>query len=198
VVAFEYAVALTGGIATGKSTVAKFFSFFGFTVIDADNIAHEVLDQQYKAVGKLFGDEVIKNKKVKRKKLGKIVFKDEKKRKELEALVHPLIYEEIERLSEAEDRLVKPYLIDIPLFFETKRYPIEKSLLVYTDKKTQIKRLMHREGYSKKEAKRRIDSQLDIEKKRKKSDYIIDNMDDLNHLKNECERVKEIILLEIR
>lgn len=196
--AFEYAVALTGGIATGKSTVAKFFSFFGFTVIDADNIAHEVLDQQYKAVGKLFGDEVIKNKKVKRKKLGKIVFKDEKKRKELEALVHPLIYEEIERLSEAEDRLVKPYLIDIPLFFETKRYPIEKSLLVYTDKKTQIKRLMHREGYSKKEAKRRIDSQLDIEKKRKKSDYIIDNMDDLNHLKNECERVKEIILLEIR
>lgn len=196
--AFEYAVALTGGIATGKSTVAKFFSFFGFTVIDADNIAHEVLDQQYKAVGKLFGDKVIKNKKVKRKKLGKIVFKDEEKRKELEALVHPLIYEEIERLSEAEDRLVKPYLIDIPLFFETKRYPIEKSLLVYTDKKTQIKRLMHREGYSKKEAKRRIDSQLDIEKKRKKSDYIIDNMDDLNHLKNECERVKEIILLEIR
>jgi len=197
-VAFEYAVALTGGIATGKSTVAKFFSFFGFTVIDADNIAHEVLDQQYKAVGKLFGDEVIKNKKVKRKKLGKIVFKDEKKRKELETLVHPLIYEEIERLSEAEDRLVKPYLIDIPLFFETKRYPIKKSLLVYTDKKTQIKRLMHREGYSKKEAKRRIDSQLDIEKKRKKSDYIIDNIDDLNHLKNECERVKEIILLEIR
>lgn len=196
--AFEYAVALTGGIATGKSTVAKFFSFFGFTVIDADNIAHEVLDQQYKAVGKLFGDKVIKNKKVKRKKLGKIVFKDEKKRKELEALVHPLIYEEIERLSEAEDRLAKPYLIDIPLFFETKRYPIEKSLLVYTDKKTQIKRLMHREGYSKKDAKRRIDSQLDIEKKRKKSDYIIDNMDDLNHLKNECERVKEIILLEIR
>lgn len=196
--AFEYAVALTGGIATGKSTVAKFFSFFGFTVIDADNIAHEVLDQQYKAVGKLFGDKVIKNKKVKRKKLGKIVFKDEKKRKELEALVHPLIYEEIERLSEAEDRLAKPYLIDIPLFFETKRYPIEKSLLVYADKKTQIKRLMHREGYSKKEAKRRIDSQLDIEKKRKKSDYIIDNMDDLNHLKNECERVKEIILLEIR
>lgn len=196
--AFEYAVALTGGIATGKSTVAKFFSFFGFTVIDADNIAHEVLDQQYKAVGKLFGDEVIKNKKVKRKKLGKIVFKDEEKRKELEALVHPLIYEEIERLSEAEDRLAKPYLIDIPLFFETKRYPIEKSLLVYADKKTQIKRLMHREGYSKKEAKRRIDSQLDIEKKRKKSDYIIDNMDDLNHLKNECERVKEMILQEIR
>ena len=196
--AFEYAVALTGGIATGKSTVAKFFSFFGFTVIDADNIAHEVLDQQYKAVGKLFGDKVIKNKKVKRKKLGKIVFKDEEKRKELEALVHPLIYEEIERLSEAEDRLAKPYLIDIPLFFETKRYPIERSLLVYADKKTQIKRLMHREGYSKKEAKRRIDSQLDIEKKRKKSDYIIDNMDDLNHLKNECERVKEIILQEIR
>ena len=196
--AFEYAVVLTGGIAMGKSTVAKFFSFFGFTVIDADSIAHEVLDQQYKTIAKLFGEEVVKKKKVKRKKLGKIVFKDAEKRKELEDLVHPFIYEEIERLSEVEDRLAKPYLIDIPLFFETKRYPIKKSLLVYVDKQTQVKRLMHREGCSKKDAKRRIASQMDIEIKRKKADHIIDNMHDLKHLKDECERVKETILKDFR
>jgi len=196
--AFEYAVVLTGGIATGKSTVAKFFSFFGFTVIDADNIAHEVLDQQHKAIAKLFGDELVKNKKVKRKKLGKIIFKDLEKRKALEALVHPFIYEEIERLAKEEDKLAKPYLIDIPLFFETKRYAIEKSLVVYVDEVTQVKRLMKREGYSKKEAKQRIASQIDIEEKRQKADYIIDNMHDLSHLKNECERVRENIMKDVR
>jgi len=192
--AFKYAVVLTGGIATGKSTVATFFSFFGFTVIDADSIAHDVLDQQHQAVAALFGDDIVKKKRVKRKKLGKIVFQDEEKRKELEALVHPLIFNEIERLSEEEDKLGKPYLIDIPLFFETRRYPIEKSLVVYVNQETQIQRLMKRDGYGKKEAKKRIGSQMNIEEKRKMADYVIDNMGDLGHLKNECERVKEMIL----
>ncbi len=192
--AFKYAVVLTGGIATGKSTVAKFFSFFGFTVIDADSIAHDILNQQYEAVVALFGNEVVKNKRVKRKKLGKIVFKDGEKRKKLEALVHPLIFNEIERLSEEEDKLGKPYLIDIPLFFETKRYPVEKSLVVYVSQEKQIERLIKRDGYSEKEAKQRIRAQMDIEEKRQMADYVIDNMGDLSHLKNECERVKEMIL----
>ena len=192
--AFKYAIVLTGSIATGKSTVAGFFSFFGFKVIDADSIAHEVLDQQYKAIAKLFGDKVVKNKRVKRKKLGKIVFNDKKKRKELEALVHPLVFDEIERLSKKEDRLKKPYLVDIPLFFESKRYAIKKSLVVYVNKETQIQRLMQRDGYTKKEAKKRINTQMSIKDKCKKADYSIDNMGDLTHLENECERVKNTII----
>jgi len=192
--AFEYAVVLTGSIATGKSTVAQFFSFFGFTVIDADRIAHQVLDREHHAIAQMFGEEVVKKNKVKRKKLGKLVFKDAKKRKQLEAFVHPLIYEEIERLSEEEDTFGKPYLIDIPLFFETKRYPIEKVLVVYKNEEKQLERLMKRDGFSEKDAKKRIATQISIEEKREKATYVVDNMGDLHHLKNECERVKEEIL----
>ena len=192
--AFRYAVVLTGGIATGKSTVAKFFSFFGFTVIDADSIAHKILDEQHTAIAQIFGTEFIKKNRVKRKKLGKVIFGDLSKKEQLEALLHPLIFKEIERLSEEEDAFKKPYLIDIPLFFETKRYPIEKSLVVYASKEIQEKRLMSREGYSKKEAKIRIKSQLNIEEKRKNATYVIDNMGDLIHLKHECKRVQEEII----
>ncbi len=192
--AFEYAVVLTGSIATGKSTVAKFFSMFGFTVIDADSIAHQVLDREHEAIAALFGADVVKHQKVKRKKLGKIVFKDKKKRKQLESLVHPLIYEEIERLAKEEDRYGKPYLVDIPLFFETNRYPIKKSIVVYTSEEVQLQRLIQRDVCSPKEAKKRFKTQMSIEEKRQKASYVIDNMGDLHQLKAECERVKEQIL----
>ena len=192
--AFKYAVALTGGIATGKSTVAKFFLFFGFTVIDADEIAHTILDQEHHTIASIFGDKYVKGKRVKRKKLGKLIFKDSVKKEALESLLHPLIFNEIERLSDIEDKFKKPYLIDIPLFFETKRYPIHASLVVCTHKETQLKRLMKRDGYTKKEALSRIESQIDIEEKRKQATYVIDNFGDLNQLKNECEKVKEKII----
>lgn len=192
--AFEYAVVLTGSIATGKSTVAKFFSMFGFTVIDADTIAHQVLDREHEAIAALFGADVVKRQKVKRKKLGKIVFKDKKKRKQLESLVHPLIYEEIERLAKEEDRYGKPYLVDIPLFFETNRYPIKKSIVVYTSEEVQLQRLIQRDVCSPKAAKKRFKTQMSIEEKRQKASYVIDNMGDLHQLKAECERVKEQIL----
>ncbi len=192
--AFKYAIVLTGSIATGKSTVAKFFSFFGFMVIDADKIAHTILDQEHNKIASMFGNKFVKKNKVKRKKLGKLIFKDKTKKEELEALLHPLIFKEIERLSEIEDRFGKPYLVDIPLFFETKRYPIDSSLVVYTNKETQLKRLMQRDGYNKKEALSRIESQIDIEEKRKRATYLIDNAGDLKQLKNECERVKEKIV----
>lgn len=115
--AFNYAVALTGSIATGKSTVAKIFTSFGFTVIDADAIAHMLLDEQYLKVVELFGKTVREGNHINRKVLGAIVFADVKKRKILEDFLHPLIYTEILRVSTLEDKLKRPYLIDIPLFF---------------------------------------------------------------------------------
>jgi len=192
--AFKYAIALTGGIATGKSTVAKAFSTFGFTVIDADSIGHKILDEQYLSISQMFGTEFIEKNKVNRKKLGKIIFEDKTKREYLESLLHPLIFKEIEKLSEQKDKACTPYLIDIPLFFETKRYPIEKSLLVYTDKETQTNRLILRNGYNQEEAKIRIESQLNIEDKREHATYIIDNTSNLLNLNNECKRVHEEII----
>ena len=126
--AFKYAVVLTGGIATGKSTVAKIFQDYGFDIIDADKIAHNMLDLQHEEIAKLFGSEYVENQKVLRKKLGSLIFGDNKEKLRLEALLHPLIFSEIETQSLLLDEKNKPYLVDIPLFFETNRYPINKSI----------------------------------------------------------------------
>jgi dephospho-CoA kinase len=192
--AFKYAIALTGSISTGKSTTVKLLEAAGFHIIDADKIAHRVLDEQYQAIAKMFGDRFIKEGKVDRKALGTLIFSDEKKRKQLEGLLHPLIYEEIKRLSTLEDELEKPYFVDIPLFFETRRYPIERSLVIYATKEQQLKRLMEREGYSEEEALKRINTQIPVEEKRKLATYVIDNSGTLTQLGQEGERVKKEIL----
>ena len=192
--AFKYAVVLTGSIATGKSTVSKLLASMGFDIIDADQIAHKILDEQHQTIADMFGKGLIKKDKVDRKSLGAIVFADSVKRKQLEDLLHPLIYDEIERLSGQQDLLKKPYFIDIPLFFEGERYPIEKSLVIYTTQAQQLERLMSRDGYSKEEALERIRTQIPVEEKRKRATYVIDNSGTLTQLKEECERVKEEIL----
>ena len=193
-VTFEYAVALTGSIGTGKSSVVNILLSDGFYVIDADKVAHQILDEQYRPIAKIFGDEVLKDDKVDRKLLGGIVFSDSEKRKELEDLLHPLIYDEIERQAIEQDKLKKPYIIDIPLFFEGERYPIERSIVVHTEKEQQLKRLMQRDGYNTEDALKRIATQIDVAEKRKKATYVIDNSGDLDQLQQECERVKEEIL----
>jgi len=196
--AYEYAVALTGGIATGKSSATVLLSLYGFRFIDADKIAHSMLDLHHKEIAELFGDSFVVDGKVDRGALGQLVFADSSKRKALENLLHPLIYNEIERLSEEQDKFKKPYIIDIPLFFEGDRYPISKSITTYTPKNKQLERLMKRDGYGEIEALRRIESQLDIEEKRKRATFVIDNSGDLKQLQKECERVKEAILESFR
>ena len=191
--AFIYAVALTGGIATGKSTVAKMFEQDGYTIIDADKIAHEVLQSQADAIAKMFGNEVLKEGVVDRKALGAIVFANPKERKRLEALLHPLIYEEIEKRATAEDAKQKPYIVDVPLFFEGGRYPIERVLVVYAPQALQIERAMVRDGLSREAVLSRIEVQLDIEQKRKQAAFLIDNSQDQTQLRVEYHKAKEAI-----
>jgi len=178
--------------------VMKILSLYGFHFIDADKIAHQILDEQYQTIAEMFGAGLIANSKVDRKALGAIVFEDPAKRKELEALLHPLIYDEIERQAVIQDRLQKPYIVDIPLFFEGGRYPIEKSLVVYTTQAQQLERLMQRDGYNEEDARKRIASQMELSKKRKRATYVIDNTGDLKQLQHECERIKEEILGDFR
>ena len=192
--AFKHAIALTGSISTGKSTVVKLLTASGFHIIDADTIAHQILDEQHEAIAEMFGGAFVKEGKVERRSLGSVIFSDKEKRKALEALLHPLIYDEIKRLSVEEDKLGKPYFIDIPLFFENGRYPIERSLVVYATKKQQLERLIDREGYTKEEALKRINTQIPVEEKRKLATYVIDNSGTLTQLGQECERVKKEIL----
>ena len=196
--AFEYAVVLTGGIATGKSTVAKMFKEFGFEIIDADKIAHETLEKNQNKIIELFGIKYVVDGKVDRKALGSLIFANKEEKLKLENLLHPLIYQKIEENAMKLDREKKPYLVDIPLFFESSRYPIEKSIVVYVPKELQFQRLMERDGSSKEEALQRINAQLPIDEKKQKATYLIDNQKDLKALQQECVRVKDRIILEYK
>lgn len=135
---FKYAIALTGGIATGKSTVVDLFSRAGFRVIDADKVAHEVLDAENEAIANVFGEDFVREGKVDRKALGKVVFNDSQKRKKLESLLHPLIHKYISEQAEKLDKRAEPYLVDIPLFYEGGRYAIENVIVVYARKDRSI------------------------------------------------------------
>lgn len=137
----------------------------------------------------MFGKEYVENGKVLRKELGKIIFSNEENKLKLEALLHPLIKEEIIKESKIYEEQNKPYFVDIPLFFEKMHYPISKSLVIYTPKELQIQRLMKRDNIDEKEAKLKISNQMDIEEKRKLANIVIDNSKDLKHLQNEVERV---------
>ncbi len=196
--AFEYAIALTGGIATGKSTVASLMLLNGIRVIDADTIAHQILEAHAPWVEATFGSAYLRNGSVNRTELGKLVFANEEKKALLEQFLHPKIREEIERQSVEQDRFQFPYLIDIPLFFEKKGYDINESVVVYTPKDVQLERFMKRNGFSKEESLRRIESQMDIEKKKALATYVIDNSNNLKHLQQECEDFVEIIKAQYR
>ncbi|MEA3229036.1 MAG: dephospho-CoA kinase [Campylobacterota bacterium] len=191
--AYEYAIALTGSIATGKSTVASLLALNGMRVIDADKISHEILDASTVWVAETFGSEYLNNSKVDRAKLGTLVFADDAKKKVLEDFLHPKIRAEIEKRSIKQDGFKFPYLIDIPLFFENSAYDIKESVVVYTPADIQLERFMKRNGYSQKESLSRIASQFPIDEKKERATWVIDNSKNLKHLQQEVEDFVEII-----
>lgn len=191
--AFEYAIALTGGIATGKSTVASLMALNGMRVIDADSISHKILDDSHAWVEETFGAKYVDNSKVKRALLGEMIFSDADSKKILEDFLHPKIRQEIEKQSIKQDSFKFPYLIDIPLFFENSAYNIKDSVVVYTPSDIQLERFMKRNGYSKEESLKRIESQMPIDEKKSRATWVIDNSRNLKHLQQECEDFVDII-----
>lgn len=184
---YEYAIALTGGIATGKSTVASLMKLHGIAVIDADEIAHELLDIHHEKIAQMFGEEFVRKGRVLRTNLGKVIFSDETKKKELEAFIHPLIRIEIEKRAAEYDSREFPYLIDIPLFFENGAYDIKDSVVIYTPPKVQLERYMKRNDLNEEEAMVRINSQMSIDEKKSRATWIIDNSTTLKNLQAGCE-----------
>lgn len=190
---FTHAIALTGGIATGKSTVGNLLKLHGFLIIDADNIAHKLLDEHSGQIASMFGSQFVQNGKVLRKDLGKVIFNDKEQKQKLEKFLHPLIKEEIIKEATIFESQKKPYFIDIPLFFETNNYPIEKSCVVYTTPELQLQRLIQRDNISMEEAQNKINNQMSIEEKKNLGIIIIDNTQNLKHLQNEVQRVVQEI-----
>ncbi len=182
------AIVLTGGIATGKSSVCSLLSLYGFKIIDADKIAHSKLDESVSQIAERFGERFIIGGRVDRKKLGGLIFSDEEARSELEGLLHPLIREEIVAQSRLCEEKEIPYILDIPLYYEKRNYPIDEVAVVYCTPEQQIERLLQREGYTIEEAQSRIEAQLPIDTKRSQASFVIDNTQNLKHLQAETER----------
>lgn len=186
--AYEHAIVLTGSIGTGKSTVSKMLQEHGFELIDADTISKEILPLHVKEVRALFGEGVIVNEAIDRKALGAIIFNDKAEREKLNALMRPLIREEILKRSEVLEQKGKPYIIDIPLYYESEGYDCKVVVVVYAPVEVQRKRLMQRENFTKEEAQKRIDAQISIEEKKILADFLINNSFDLKFLESEIEK----------
>lgn len=185
---FRYALALSGSIGSGKSTVCSLLKLYGFEIIDADSIAKKCLEEQKESVARLFGSEFVKNGSVDRKALATLIFSDKSQKRKLEELLHPLIRVEIVARASELDKKGKPYIVDIPLYFETGAYKMPLVAVVYAPKETMVQRIILRDQKSKEEALDIIGSQLDIEYKKKTADIVIDNSKDIKHLQQEVEK----------
>ena len=174
-------IGLTGGIASGKSTVSNMLKDLSIPVIDADEEARLAVDKGEKAYNDIiayFGTEILmEDGTIDRPKLGSIIFPNQEKRSVLNSIVHPAVREKMQQKKENYIALGhKVIVLDIPLLFESKlTHMIDKVIVVYVNEQTQLERLMHRNGYSNEEAKSRISSQLPLNEKRKLADYVIDN-----------------------
>ena len=172
-------IGLTGGIASGKSLVSQTLKRLGMTVIDADDISHEILagDTAIKQeVTRIFGKEVLNEEgDIDRGKIGNIVFSRKPElRKDLEKILHPPIREEM--WKRARESGSNDVVLDIPLLIETGAHErVDLVVVVYATRELQIQRLMARDGMSRQEAMRRIDTQLPLEEKVSSAHYIINN-----------------------
>lgn len=185
---FKNAFVVTGSIGSGKSTFLNLLKMQGFSVIDADKISHEELEKSSDEVVRKFGDEILTNGEVDRKKLGKIVFADNEELKWLENLLHPKISAKIYELCEKFEAQNLPYFVDIPLYYEgLGKREFEKVIVVYAPKNVLIERVMKRNGLKFDEAKARVELQIDIEKKREMADFLIDNSGNLKDLQAQTE-----------
>ena len=181
-------VALTGGIGSGKSSVAALLAGLGATLIDADAIVHELQAPGSPVLAEIaaaFGPEILAaDGSLDRDALGAIVFADPEARKRLEAIVHPKVgLEFARRLAAAREAEVPLVVLDIPLYFESRRagragasqLPVDAVLLAYAPEEVQLERTMARDGCSREDALRRLRAQLPIEEKKRLADAVIDN-----------------------
>jgi len=189
-------IGLTGGIATGKNTVADIMSKLGAKVIDADKISRKLTAKGspvLKEISKVFGKNILaENGTLKRKTLARIIFSDKKSKLKLENILHEQIIFEI--ISAVKKEHAKTVVLNVPLLFEKKldRF-CDKTVVVWTPLKLQIKRLMLRDKVSLKDAQMRVSSQTPIEKKMKKADFVIDNSGSKTQLKARAQKLYKLL-----
>ena len=188
-----YILGLTGGIATGKSTVSRYFSDKGYAVVDADVVARRVVEPGTEGLANIvahFGTEIIqKDGTLNREKLGAMIFSDAEKRETLNNLlsaqIRRAIMADTETLVNANQPLI---VLDIPLLYEAGyETHCDAVMVVYTTEAVQLERLMARNNLTEEEALNRIASQEPIETKKDRADIVIDNNGPLNHTYEQVE-----------
>lgn len=178
-------IGLTGSVATGKSTVSNMIQQAGIPLVDADIAARKVVEpgtEGLKEIVAYFGEEILlADGTLDRAKLGEIIFKDKEKREKLNEITHPRVkdymLEARERFFRAGEELV---FFDIPLLFESHLESlVDQIVVVWSTPETELKRLMERNNLTKEDALRRIESQMGIDEKARKADFVIDNNESL-------------------
>lgn len=187
-------VGMTGGIATGKSTVTKILRQIGYPVICADEIAHAVTQKNCPAYKKIvgdFGEDILnKDKTLDRKKIARIVFTDKKKKKKLEKIVHPFVRREIFSLLKKLKKHHRLIFLDIPLLFESGLDRLcTHTICVYSPQKLQLKRLMAARSLTKREALLRLRAQWPLRKKSALATCVLKNTDTVNALKKNLRKI---------
>ena len=196
-------VGITGGIATGKTTVCNMLKEMGAYLIDFDQIAKKVVEPgrpAWKQIVEYFGKQVISDDgTINRKKLSQIVFADLEKKKMLERFTHPWIYEEfVRQINEIAKRDPNAIIqVAVPLLIElNQQYRFHKIVVVYTSKETQIERLMKRDRITRQEAENMLSAQLPIDEKVRYADFVINNEGSLEETRRQVvelwERLKQI------
>ena len=194
-------VGLTGGIASGKSTVSEAFARLGAKVLDADEVAREAVLPGKPAWTKLrhtFGSEFfLPDGEVNRSKLRRLVFADPEQRSRLNAIVHPEVMREIdfrfEQLTSSAEHAV--VLVDVPLLMEVGvAHRFDKVVVVYANESVQVMRLMQRDGLSREEARQGLSVQIDLREKARKADFVIDNSGTPGETQVQVEKVWQELL----
>lgn len=188
-------IGLTGGIASGKSTVSNMIKEYDIPIVDADIIAREVVEigeEAYTKIVETFGDDILQpDQSLDRVKLGSVIFQDPAKRQVLNAIVHPAVRKKM--LQQKEQYIKEGYetiVLDIPLLFESKLTSfVDKVLLVFVDQDIQIARLKDRNHLSDDDAKLRISSQMSLYHKVTLADEVINNNKKLESTRAQLEEI---------
>ena len=189
-------IGLTGGVGTGKSTVAGMFRKLGATVFDADRIVHRLLEPGtpvWRRIRAEFGREISEEDgRIQRSRLGRIVFNDRARLKRLNRIVHPAVRREIRRgLRDLRRRSPSAVaVLDVPLLLESgSAYPADAVVVVTAPQRKAARRLQRRSGWSAKEMKRRSSFQMPLREKVKKADFVVRNGGDLASTRRQVARV---------
>ncbi len=183
-------VGITGILGSGKTTVSKILKDMGFKVISCDEIVHNILEKKsvINKTKKFFGDDILSEGKIDRKKLRKIIFEDLEKKKKLENLIHPLVFDKIKKEIFDTKKKGGIIFVEIPLLFETKSENLFDRIIVVSAPLKEIKkRLVDR--YSQEEIEKIWKSQLPLTYKKKKADYVIDNSGSISETEKKIKRI---------